>query len=251
MSRPTPGGRATPRSRSCRAVAAIAASVIEHAQLAAEAARHRTAVEHLLRVSSDLTSSRSRAEMLRAVCEGIRDALGFELAGVFLDEAGDGRLLPVAGVGFDFVEGFGSFTAASVERMVAPDLGQEGCLLLDSETASALAAEAGMPTVYVSTQQRQRPASVEPPLADGAAARPCGCRARLPVGRRARRSPAARDRRAARPACVRQPRRRCDRGGPPGRAAARARRARPADRAPQPPRLRGWAGAPPRAACAR
>jgi diguanylate cyclase (GGDEF)-like protein/putative nucleotidyltransferase with HDIG domain len=132
------------------AVASIVASVIEHAQLAAEAARHRAAVEHLLRVSSELTSSRSRGEMLRAVCEGVRDALGFELAGVFLDEARDGRLLPAAGVGFDFVEGLGSFTAAAVDRMIAPELVKEGCVLLDSETASALAAEAGMPTVYVS-----------------------------------------------------------------------------------------------------
>jgi diguanylate cyclase (GGDEF)-like protein/putative nucleotidyltransferase with HDIG domain len=132
------------------AVAALVAGVIEHAQLAAEAARHRTAVEHLLRVSSELTSSRTRSEMLRAVCEGIRDALGFELAGVFLDEAGDGRLLPVAGVGFDFVEGLGSFTAAAVEQMIAPELVHEGCVLLDVVTAEALAAEAGMPTVYTS-----------------------------------------------------------------------------------------------------
>ena len=70
--------------------------------------------------------------MLRAVCEGIRDALGFELAGVFLDEAGDGRLLPAAGVGFDFVAGLGSFTAGAVERMIAPELVKEGCVLLDS-----------------------------------------------------------------------------------------------------------------------
>ena len=139
------------------AVAALVASVIEHAQLAAEAARHRAAVEHLLRVSSDLTSSRSRGEMLRAVCEGIRDALGFELAGVFLDEAGDGRLLPAAGVGFDFVAGLGSFTAGAVERMIAPELVKEGCVLLDSETASALAAEAGMPTVYVSRNNGRGP----------------------------------------------------------------------------------------------
>ena len=81
------------------AVAAIAASVIEHGQLAAEAARHRAAVEHLLRVSSELTTSSSRAEMLGAVCEGIRDALGFEKAAVFLDEEGDGRLVPAASVG--------------------------------------------------------------------------------------------------------------------------------------------------------
>ena len=55
--------------------------------------------------------------MLRAVCEGVRDALGFELAGVFLDEAGDGRLLPAAGVGFDFDESLGSFTAAALVAM--------------------------------------------------------------------------------------------------------------------------------------
>jgi diguanylate cyclase (GGDEF)-like protein/putative nucleotidyltransferase with HDIG domain len=139
------------------AVAALVASVIEHAQLAAEAARHRAAVEHLLRVSSELTSSRSRAEMLHAVCEGIRDALGFELAGVFLDEAGDGQLLPTAGVGFDFVEGLGSFAAAAVERMIAPELVREGCVLLDSATASALAAEAGMPTVYASRNNGRGP----------------------------------------------------------------------------------------------
>ena len=139
------------------AVAAIAASVIEHGQLAAEAARHRGAVEHLLRVSSELTTSRSRAEMLHAVCEGIRDALGFELAGVFLDEEGDGRLLPVAGVGFDFVEGLGGFTAAALERMISPELVQEGCVLLDSETAREMAREAGMPTVYASHNNGRGP----------------------------------------------------------------------------------------------
>jgi diguanylate cyclase (GGDEF)-like protein/putative nucleotidyltransferase with HDIG domain len=139
------------------AVAAIAAGVIEQAQLAAEAARHRAAVQHLLRVSSDLTTSRSRADMLRAVCEGIRDALGFELAGLFLDETGDGRLQPAAGVGFDFVEGLGSFTAAAVERMIAPELVSEGCVLLDSTTAGALAAEAGMPTVYRSRKNGRGP----------------------------------------------------------------------------------------------
>jgi diguanylate cyclase (GGDEF)-like protein/putative nucleotidyltransferase with HDIG domain len=139
------------------AVASIVASVIEHAQLAAETARHQAAVEHLLRVSSELTSTRSRAEMLAAVCEGVRDALGFELSGVFLDEAGDGRLLPAAGVGFDFVEGVGWFTAAALERMIPAELAQEGCVLLESETAGALAAEAGMPIVYRSRNNGRGP----------------------------------------------------------------------------------------------
>jgi GAF domain-containing protein len=139
------------------AVAALVAGVIEHAQLAAQAARHRTAVEHLLRVSSELTSSRTRGEMLRAVCEGIRDALGFEVAGVFLDEAGDGRLRPVAGVGFDFQEAVDAFTAETLEPMIAPELAGEGCVLLDVARAQALAAEAGMPSVYTSRNNGRGP----------------------------------------------------------------------------------------------
>jgi hypothetical protein len=132
------------------AVAAIAASVIEHGQLAAEAARHRAAVEHLLRVSSELMTSRSRAAMLNAVCEGIRDALRFEKAAVFLDEAGDGELVLAAGVGFEDFEGVGPFPGAALERMMAPEFEQEGCVLIDSPTAHAMATELGIPTVYAS-----------------------------------------------------------------------------------------------------
>jgi diguanylate cyclase (GGDEF)-like protein/putative nucleotidyltransferase with HDIG domain len=139
------------------AVAAIAAGVIEHAQLAAEAAGHRAAVEHLLRVSSELTTSTSRAEMLRAVCEGIRDGLGFEKAGVFLDVAGDGRLIPAAGVGFEGVENLGSFTAAAIEPMLAAEFQREGCVLMDSATARAMAVELGVPTVYTSHSNGRGP----------------------------------------------------------------------------------------------
>ena len=131
------------------AVAAIAASVIEHGQVAAEAARHRAAVEHLLRVSSELTTSSSRAEMLGAVCEGIRDALGFEKAAVFLDE-GDGRLVPAATVGFDDISQLGGFTTAGLDAMMAPETEREGCVLLDSDTARAMAVSLGVPTVYAS-----------------------------------------------------------------------------------------------------
>jgi diguanylate cyclase (GGDEF)-like protein len=141
------------------AVAAIAAGVIEHAQLAAEAARHRAAVEHLLRVSSELTTSTSRSEMLRAVCEGIRDGLGFEKAGVFLDVAGDGQLLPVAGVGFEGAENLGAFTASAIEPMMAPELQREGCVLLDSATAGAMAVELGVPIVYTSHSNGRGPAA--------------------------------------------------------------------------------------------
>ena len=139
------------------AVAAIAAGVIEHAQLAAEAARHRAAVEHLLRVSSELTTSKSRAEMLDAVCEGIRDALGFEKAAVFLDEGGDGQLVLSAGVGFDDVDGIGPFPSLALEAMMAPEFEQEGCVLIDHDTAHGMALELGIPTVYASHHNGRGP----------------------------------------------------------------------------------------------
>jgi diguanylate cyclase (GGDEF)-like protein/putative nucleotidyltransferase with HDIG domain len=131
--------------------------VIEHGQLAAEAERHRAAVEHLMRASSELTSSRSRAGMLRTVCEGIRDALGFEMAGVFLDEEGDGQLVPAAALGFEGVEDLGSFTAAAVEAMIVPEFLREGCVLIESATARALAARVGMPTIYASRNNGRGP----------------------------------------------------------------------------------------------
>ena len=224
------------------AVAAIAASVIEHGQLAAEAARHRTAVEHLLRVSSELTTSSSRAEMLGAVCEGIRDALGFEKAAVFLDEEGDGRLVPAAIVGLDDVGQLGGFTTAGLDAMMAPETEREGCVLLDNATAHAMAVHARRPDRVRLAQQRPRRARLGPPLADGAAARPLRHAAGLPVGRRSGRPAAPRRRRPARPARVRQPRGRRDRGGAAARAPARARRPRPAHRAAQPPRVRAGAG---------
>jgi diguanylate cyclase (GGDEF)-like protein/putative nucleotidyltransferase with HDIG domain len=139
------------------AVAAIVASVIEHGQLAAEAARHRAAVEHLLRASSELTTSSSRAEMLRTVCEGIRDALGFEKAAVFLDEERDGWLVPTAGVGFEAVAALGPFRAPALEALMAPEYEREGCVLLDNATAAALAADVGVPTVYASRKNGRGP----------------------------------------------------------------------------------------------
>ena len=138
-------------------VAEIAASVIEREQLAAEAQRHRAAVEHLMRASSELTTSTSRAEMLRTVCEGIRDALGFEMAGVFLDEQGDGRLVPAAAVGFDGIDDLSTFTAAAVEAMIAPEFLREGCVLIECQTARALAAQVGMPTLYTSRNNGRGP----------------------------------------------------------------------------------------------
>ena len=55
-----------------------AALALELGQQAAAATRQRAAVEHLLRVSTQLNERHSIDEMLESVCVGIRDALGFE-----------------------------------------------------------------------------------------------------------------------------------------------------------------------------
>ena len=93
------------------AVAAHVAIAVEQAQSAAEGRRHRAAVEHLLRVSSQLTGRNSAEEMLDAVCDGIREALGFQKVMVFLADHPGGHLVPLSGVGFtaEQVAGFPAF----------------------------------------------------------------------------------------------------------------------------------------------
>ena len=59
------------------ALAAHAAQAVQDAQATAQAERHRTALEQLLRVSSRLTETLSIDALMREVCEGIRAALGF------------------------------------------------------------------------------------------------------------------------------------------------------------------------------
>ena len=60
------------------ALAAHAALAIQSAQEMAESARHRSALEQLLRVSSRLTETVTVGAVLQAVCDGIHTALGFE-----------------------------------------------------------------------------------------------------------------------------------------------------------------------------
>src|SRR5438045_9426148 len=60
------------------ALAEHAALAVQAAQESAEAARHRLALERLLGVSSRLTSQPRVDEILRAVCSGVVDALGFQ-----------------------------------------------------------------------------------------------------------------------------------------------------------------------------
>src|ERR687888_703635 len=111
------------------ALAAHAAQAVQDAHAAAEAARHRTALEHLLRVSARLIESLSIDAIMQEVCEGIRAALGFNHVSVELVDPATQRAVPRAVVGWTFEQ----VTAAQstrldlVQRLLDPRFELEGC----------------------------------------------------------------------------------------------------------------------------
>jgi len=122
------------------AVCGHAALAVEHAQAAAEADRHRAAVQHLLRVSARLTGRRSVEEMLFAVCAGIREALGFQRVIVALTEGPDHRLMVRSSAGWseDEIAALPPVPLSAVSRLLRPEHQREGCILLAREEAEVL-----------------------------------------------------------------------------------------------------------------
>ena len=119
------------------AVSAHAALAVQAAQEAADAARHRLALEELFAVSSRLTAEPAVEEILRAVCSGIRDALGFLNVYASLVDPETARLEPRAAVGWvmeDLLAG-GGVPPADVEALLDPAFELEGCYLMPDEEA--------------------------------------------------------------------------------------------------------------------
>jgi diguanylate cyclase (GGDEF)-like protein/putative nucleotidyltransferase with HDIG domain len=116
------------------AVATQAGMVIESAKHAQAASRHRGDVQHLLRVSSRLTIERDRNGIARTVCEGIRDALGFERVAVMLPDA-EGRFTAGATTGWPDGEPRGSWRIEHLGTLLDPQLAQDGCILVTRDVA--------------------------------------------------------------------------------------------------------------------
>jgi diguanylate cyclase (GGDEF)-like protein len=121
------------------ALAAHAAQAVQDAQAAADAARHRTALEHLLRVSSRLTETLSIEAILQEVCEGIRAALSFDNVSVELVDATTRRAVPRAVVGWtrEQVQDSQSADVDVLRRLFDPRFEIEGCFLLPGDEACA------------------------------------------------------------------------------------------------------------------
>src|SRR4051812_13592515 len=120
--------------------AAHASLALELGQQAAAATRQRMAVEHLLRVSTQINERHSVEEMLAAVCVGIRDALGFEKVCVFL--IGDDAVLvpgPTVGLGGEERDGVQALPLAGFERLLTPATESDGVILLSPDEAEARA----------------------------------------------------------------------------------------------------------------
>ena len=128
------------------ALSAHAAFAVQAAQEAGDAARHRLALEELLAVSSRLTAEPAVDEILRAVCSGIRDALGFLNVFAQLVDPETGRLEPRASVGWamDDLRAGGGVLITDVEPLLDPAFEIEGCYLLpDDEARRRVEAEVG------------------------------------------------------------------------------------------------------------
>jgi len=120
-------------------VAGFAGLAIAQAQEAARAAEHRTALEHLLTVSSQIADARSSDVVQRAVCAGIRDALGFERVCALLADP-DGSLRPAATAGWD-PEDPGlqvTLTGSDFEQIMLPTYEQQGCFLVEHIDAARI-----------------------------------------------------------------------------------------------------------------
>ena len=83
------------------ALADHAAMALQSAQEAADAERHRLALEQLLRVSTGLTAHPSADAIMQRVCVGVRDALGFQNVLVLLADPDTSRVTAGAAVGWN------------------------------------------------------------------------------------------------------------------------------------------------------
>ena len=119
------------------ALADHAALAVQSAQEAADSARHRSALERLLAVSSRLTAEPGVDEILRAVCSSIRDSLGFRNVLANLCDPETGRLAPRAAVGWRLEEAVvrQPVFLHDIAGLIDAEFELEGCYLLPTEEA--------------------------------------------------------------------------------------------------------------------
>jgi PAS domain S-box-containing protein len=140
------------------AVAGHAASAVQSAQEASEAAQHQLALKELLRVSTSLAGRSDVLEdQLEAVCDAISSALGFQRVAIELVDRDSGFLIPRAASGWTLQAPVFQVRRrlADVQLLLDPTFEIAGCFLLPSEAASKLAPS--VPTTYASENNGRGP----------------------------------------------------------------------------------------------
>jgi diguanylate cyclase (GGDEF)-like protein len=134
-----PASRLRPKDEDLDVLVALAdhaALALQSAQEAAEAARHRLALEQLLRVSTGLTAHPSADAIMQRVCVGVRDALGFQNVLVLLTDPATTRVSAGAAVGWDRDSVLTTpIFLSDVEPLLDPAFEVEGCYLVPNEEA--------------------------------------------------------------------------------------------------------------------
>jgi diguanylate cyclase (GGDEF)-like protein len=144
---------------------ALAVTLASHAALALEMAqererleRHQAGLEQLLRVSSQLPQTVSTDAILTSVCEGVREALGFDKVVIELLEE-DGKLLqPVATAGWEESdERNGVLELSLISKLFEERFEIAGCYLVPRDEALQRVGDSQV--VYESVRNGRGPAA--------------------------------------------------------------------------------------------
>ena len=164
------------------AISRHAALALRIAQGTANDVQHQRMLEGILEVSARLAEAEEPDEILQSVCDGIRDALGFDKVVIELAPARGAPLTPYAAAGWD-MESDAVNHGISLETL-APLFTDEfevaGCYLVPTEVAEERLGR--NPVDLPLGAERPRPARVVAPLAARAAGRAAGPHARPDLG---------------------------------------------------------------------
>ena len=141
----------------------VLVALTDHAALAVqgalekgEAARHRLALEQLLRVSSGLTGHPNADAIMERVCVGVHDALGFENVMVVSVDGETGRITPRAAIGWEHEAVVTRpLYLTDLEPLLSPAFEVEGCFLIPNDEAEKRISRETF--VYMSTRNGRGP----------------------------------------------------------------------------------------------
>jgi len=139
------------------ALADHASIAVQAAQEAAEAAQHKLALQRLLDVSARLTGEAGTDEILRAVCTGVREALGFQNVLTMLADGSGKTLVARAAVGSGAAGPANRrpVRVSDAETLFDPAFEIEGCFLLPNEEVERRISRDHMP--YTSQRNGRGP----------------------------------------------------------------------------------------------